>query len=273
MLTSDTSALVTIKGGSGNSYYDLSSLTLAAAGNTKASFQGGTSTKGNSEIAFNNSVVANATKANLAGTVVNISNIQVLDDTGNPGTPSRPEFARSSDHGQGGIINMADFALAALNVNYDLISGALGNLFSVTLGSVIQNHSFAAGTDVAPAGYQLLQLLNGDGSTENYPGSDLSILTASLSSRSIAGRGGRDRQGARCTGGYTDFGYNGFGRHHSNTVARTGYNITIYGSENPGPSNETLVDYRHPGPVAFRRCITCSVPPEQRPCRFTRWNG
>ena len=29
-----------------------------------------------------------------------------------------------------------------------------------------------------------------------------------------------------------------------NTVQWTGYNITIYGSENPGPSNETLVNYK-----------------------------
>jgi hypothetical protein len=174
LLTSDTSALVTIKGGTGNSFYDLSSLTLAAAGNTAASFQGGTSTKGNSEIAFNNSVVANAT-ANQIGTNVNISNIQVLDDTGNPVTAAQIlANAAAIWNGQGGVINMADFAnLAPLNANYDLLSGPLGNLIG---GSVFQSAKFATGTDVAPAGYQLLQLLNADGSTENYLGSNLSIV-------------------------------------------------------------------------------------------------
>ena len=81
LLTSDTSALVTITGGAGNSFYDLSSLSLAAATNANALFDGGHGTHGNSEIAFNNYVVANATATGL-GFVVNISHIQVLDDTG-----------------------------------------------------------------------------------------------------------------------------------------------------------------------------------------------
>jgi len=167
LLTSDTSALVTIKGGTGNSFYDLSSLTVAAATNSKASFQGGTSTKGNSEVSFNNAVFT-------AGKQVNISNIQVLDDTGNP-----VAIGSSLINGQGGIINMADFAtLAPLNTNYDLLSGPLGNLIG---GSIFQSAIFAfngdgTSTDIAPAGYQLLQLLNADGSTENVLTSDLSIL-------------------------------------------------------------------------------------------------
>ncbi len=178
LLTSDTSALVSIKGGTGNSFYDLSSLTLAAAG--AASIQGGTSTKGNSEVAFNNSVVANATTKSI-GTNINISNIQVLDDTGNPVTAAQILATPPSIwNGQGGIINMANFAgLGPLNTNYELLGnsattgGTLGNLIG---GSVFTSATVAAGNDVAPAGYQLLQLLNADGSTENYLGSNLSII-------------------------------------------------------------------------------------------------
>ena len=184
LLTSDTSALVTISGGTGNSFYDLSSLTLAAAGNTAASFQGGSSHKGNSEVAFNNSVVASVTSANPNGVNVNISNISVLDDTGNPITAAQllpiSQGGTSASttaniwNGQGGTINMANFAgLNPLNANYDLLSGTLGNLIG---GPIFQSATFAAGTDVAPAGYQLLQLLNADGSTENYLGSNLNIL-------------------------------------------------------------------------------------------------
>ena len=173
LLTSDTSALVTIKGGAGNSFYDLSSLTLAAAG--AASIQGGTSTKGNSEVAFNNSVVASVSTTNPNGVNVNISNIQVLDDTGNPVTAAQIlANAASVWNGQGGTMNMANFAgLAPLNANYDLLSGPLGNLIG---GPVFQSATFAAGTDVAPKGYELLQLLDADGSTENYLGSNLNIL-------------------------------------------------------------------------------------------------
>ena len=169
LLTSDTSALVTIKGGTGNSFYDLSSLTAAAATNANASFQGGTSVKGNSEVAFNNAVLT-------AGAKVNISNIQVLDDTGNPNA-----IGSTLLNGQGGIINMADFqTLQTLNTNYDLVSGPLGNLFYVSAGSVFQDSQFgfvsdAVSTDIAPVGYQLLQLLNADGSTENFLASDLTI--------------------------------------------------------------------------------------------------
>lgn len=174
LLTSDTTALVTIKGGTGNSFYDLSSLTAGAAVNPNALFQGGTSTKGNSEIAFNNSVLT-------AGAKVNIANIQVLDDTG--GAPATGLSGLPLINGQGGTINMADFqTLGALNANYDLMSGPLGNLFYTnthsafsSAGSIYQDPTFAASTDVAPAGYQLLQLLDADGSTENVLTTGLTI--------------------------------------------------------------------------------------------------
>ena len=117
--------------------------------------------------------MANATPTNV-GVAINISHIQVLDDTGGliVGTGSS---AVTTDE-QGGVINMADFAtLQALNTNYDLVSGPLGNLFYVKGGSVLQDPTFAASTDVAPAGYQLLQLLNSDGSTANVLGANLTI--------------------------------------------------------------------------------------------------
>ena len=62
---------------------------------------------------------------------------------------------------------MADFAgLDPLIANYDLLSGALGNLIGGPITSKSQRH-FRLGTpDVAPDGYQLLQLLDTD-HTEN----------------------------------------------------------------------------------------------------------
>ena len=167
LLTSDTSSLVTIKGGAGNSFYDLSSLTLADAGN--ASIDGGHNTKGNSEVAFNNSVVASVSAANPNGVNINISHIQVLDDTGYGSVGS------NGSDSQGGTINLANFAgLQELNTGYDLIAGPLGNLLANS------TEGLAAGTDIAndiaPKGYQLLQLLDADGSTPATLAQDLTLL-------------------------------------------------------------------------------------------------
>ncbi len=255
LLTSDTSALVTIAGGAGNSFYDLSSLTFAAATNTKASFDGGHGTGANSEVAFNNSVVANASLTNLNGTVVNISNIQVLDDTGYLKTGTTFNATQGASNSlQGGVINMADFNLDPLNTNYDLLSGPLGNLFYVSGGSALQDPTFAAGTDVAPKGFQLLQLLDADGSTQATLAQDLFIENGftqfAVNMQDVA-------DGA-VSGSYTPATYtvvwptdsNNYDYGASwyspavNTVKWTGYDITIYGSENPGPSNETLVNYK-----------------------------
>lgn len=173
LLTSDTTALETIKGGAGNSFYDLSSLTLAGiqAFNGAESYDGGHGTKANSEIAFNNYVVANATATPGSGTVINISHIQVLDDTG-----GLVVNGVATDL-QGGFIDLGvDFAgLAPLNTNYDLLSGELGNLFYQHNGALLSDPTFATSTDVAPAGYQLVQFLNADGSTANTLGADLTI--------------------------------------------------------------------------------------------------
>jgi hypothetical protein len=179
LLTSDTSALVTITGGAGNSFYDLSSLSLAAATNANALFDGGHGTHGNSEIAFSNYVVANATPTSL-GLAVNISHIQVLDDTGGLVVNG------VATNLQGGVIDMADFSgnggsitgLQPLNTAYDLIQGAplSGNFVSplnpTGAGLAVGT---AAPNDIVPAGYQLLQLLDADGSTANTLGAALTI--------------------------------------------------------------------------------------------------
>ena len=70
---------------------------------------------------------------------------------------------------------MADFNLDPLNTNYDLLSGPLGNLFYVNGGSALQDPTIPAGTDVAPKGFQLLQLLDADGSTQATLGQNLFI--------------------------------------------------------------------------------------------------
>ena len=76
---------------------------------------------------------------------------------------------------QGGVIDWRNFAgLGPLNTNYDLLSGPLGNLID-QLTVLFQSANFATGTDVAPAGYQLVQFLNSDGSTANTLGADLTI--------------------------------------------------------------------------------------------------
>jgi hypothetical protein len=130
LLTMDTTALKTIVGGAGNSFYDLSSLTPATA--QAAKIDGGHSTGGNSEVAFNNDVMT-GTKP------VSISHIQVLDD--------------ASDD-QGGTIDMNNFVgLAPLNQPYTLLAGG-----------------------VIPAGFQLLQLLDADGSTDAALVKNLFIL-------------------------------------------------------------------------------------------------
>jgi hypothetical protein len=256
LLTSDTSALVTIAGGAGNSFYDLSSLTFAAATNTKASFDGGHGTGANSEIAFNNSVVANASLTNLNGTVVNISNIQVLDDTGYlpKGVTTFDATQGDSNSLQGGVINMADFNLDPLNTNYDLLSGPLGNLFYVSGGSVLQGSDPTfAGTDVAPKGFQLLQLLDADGSTQATLGQDLFIengftqFAVNMQDVADGAVSGAYVPGIYYPGTWNSDTYAWSPSYYTpavNTVKWTGYDITIYGSENPGPSSETLVNYK-----------------------------
>jgi hypothetical protein len=150
--TASETAGLKIVGGLGNSFYDLSGMNLTSAGNAATSIDGGHNTGGNSEVAFNNSVVANASAGNPAGTAITISHLQILDDTG----PS-----------QGGWINMNDFiGLGPLNVNYALIAedSPLGVPPGLPFTSAATPPSVSA-NGVIPAGYQLLQLLDADGST------------------------------------------------------------------------------------------------------------
>ena len=188
LLTSDTSALTSITGGTGNSFYDLSSLTLKAA--AAGAWDGGHSTAGNSEVAFNNSVVASVSGANPLGVPVTLTHISVLDDTGNA----------SGD--QGGTINMADFGgLLPTNVPYALLAENLAQNGGVGVGvpyglpytqaqllyatpaaeaallpptvSTLQATEMQNG--VVPVGFQVLQLLTSDGSTQTTLTSDLTI--------------------------------------------------------------------------------------------------
>jgi len=99
--------------------------------------------------------------------VVNISHIQVLDDTGGIGSTNL----------QGGNIDLsADFALTGLNTAYALLAGspASGILPSVINRSVSVSGALYA-NDIVPVGYELLQLLNADGSTDNTFGAALTV--------------------------------------------------------------------------------------------------
>ncbi len=170
LLTSDTTALETIKGGTGNSFYDLSSLTLAGIQAFKGAeiYDGGHSIKGNSEIAFNNFVVANATATPGSGTVINISHIQVLDDTGGIGSTNQ----------QGGFIDLSgDFpGLGPLNTAYALLAGSpASGVFPSPIDPFIPVTGALYANDIVPVGYELLQLLNADGSTNNTFGAALTV--------------------------------------------------------------------------------------------------
>ena len=97
----DNPVEVTILGGQGNSFYDLTSFSPATA--ELSHIDGGHGTGANSEVAFNNEVLKL-----LPGHPLDLSNIQVLDD--------------ASDS-QGGTIHMTNFPLEVLNANYTLLGG------------------------------------------------------------------------------------------------------------------------------------------------------
>ena len=129
---------------------------------------------GNSEIAFNNGVVANAsivqasgsTPPSISSTVVNISNIQVLDDTGYlvkgvttfNAAQGVSNVCRAA-HRHGGL------RLDPLNTNYDLLSGPLGNLFHVKRRLPAPGSHLRRRQRRGASGLPLLQLLDADGST------------------------------------------------------------------------------------------------------------
>lgn len=134
LLTANKSALKTIIGGTGNSFYDLSSLTSGLS----LQVAGGSSTGGNSEVAFSNAVIAGPDK-------VTLSNIQVLDNTGNTGKNSQ---GNPSDPSKDAIVNLSNFTgLTGLNSSYQLQTNGAADV----------------PTNIVPSGYTVLQLLDGNG--------------------------------------------------------------------------------------------------------------
>ena len=106
---------INVLGGSGNSMYDFSGLDSSGSDFlrifTTSRFDGGHGTNGNSEIAFNNNVLTEDGAAGGGTTVVQLSNISILDDTGFPlfiGSLSSeggsPWIAANELFGQGGTI-------------------------------------------------------------------------------------------------------------------------------------------------------------------------
>ena len=165
---------ITIEGGDGNSFYDLTSLSPESA--AASSIDGGHGTNGNSEVAFNNRVFT-------SGLVIPTTNIQVFDD---------------ADDSQGGTIDLADFNMLPLNMDYTLLGGGL-----------------------VPAGFSLLQLLGADGCTATELTSNLFIedgpINFALNMQDVA---------------------NGEWVYPDNDpdnvpVGLTGYNITIFGEQPP----------------------------------------
>ena len=179
-LLGDLKGPVDIIGGTGNSFYDLTALTFTAAAGS--SIQGGSNTvfdatvselPGWSEVAFNNDVWTEHGASEGGNTVIALSNISIGDD---------------ASCTQGGSINMANFPLTPLSNPYALIAepnppsgtvpfglpytyNSTANLLpdSPTLGDYLQE-------GVVPAGFEVLQLLNCDGSTAVELSSNLDIL-------------------------------------------------------------------------------------------------
>ena len=204
LLAADTTALTSIVGGAGNSFYDLTSLTAAAA--HAGSWDGGHSTAGNSEIAFNNTVLT-------SGLTVTLTNISILDDVSSFGSVSVPTtliggvlggnaILENGGEATGGVINMANFAgLLPLNTPYALLAedlnsnGGLGApvppglpftainsplVFTPPTQALPATVTAAQALDyqngIVPAGFQLLQFLNADGSTQTVLGADLTVF-------------------------------------------------------------------------------------------------
>ena len=140
LLNSDTTALVTIEGGKGNSLYDLSSLTPATVNAAAFSIAGG-SGAGDSIVEFNNAAITGATH------LINITHISALND---------------ADNAQGGTINMAFWAQQG-------VPGAGPGLIPL-------NTAFALPAGgAAPAGFQLLQLLGADSDASTTQTANLTI--------------------------------------------------------------------------------------------------
>ena len=207
LLASDTAALTAIIGGAGNSFYDLTSLTAAAA--HAGSWDGGHSTAGNSEIAFNDTVFT-------SGLSVTLTNISILDDVSSLGSVSVPTtliagvlggnaVLENGGEATGGVINMANFAgllplyqpyaLLAENLSPDGGTGAPvppglpytainsplvftppASQAALLPSTVTAAQALDYQNGIVPAGFQLLQFLNADGSTQTVLGADLTVF-------------------------------------------------------------------------------------------------
>jgi hypothetical protein len=268
LLASDTGALVSIAGGTGNSFYDLSSLTPAAA-HAATLFQGGSSTAGNSEIAFNNAVFT-------SGLTVNISNVQVLDDVSSigalsittPGAGGGPAILENDGEAQGGVIDMNNFAgLSGLNQAYALLAQGsptttssvlpLGSLppsglpYSVATAAnflftppasqaalLPSTVSVAEALDlqngVVPAGFELLQLLNAEGSTQTVLGAKLLITDAPFNF-AINMQDTADGMVVRSTSGTQE-------EHNVSGATWSGFDITVIETQPPSPTTPTIIN-------------------------------
>ena len=181
-LLADLVGPIDIIGGTGNSFYDLTALTFAAA--AKSLIDGGSNTAfdttvselpGWSEVAFNNSVWTEDGASEGGTTVIHISNISVGDDASST---------------QGGSINMLNFPLTPLSQPYALIAEPNPSTGTVPFGLPYTYNSTASSLPadptlgdylqegVIPAGFEVLQLLDQDGSTAVELSSNLDILNA-----------------------------------------------------------------------------------------------
>ena len=179
-LLGDLKGPVDIIGGTGNSFYDLTALTFTAAAGS--SIQGGSNTvfdatvsefPGWSEVAFNNSVWTENGASEGGNTIIALSNISIGDD---------------ASCSQGGSINMANFPLTPLANPYALIAEPNPPSGTVPFGLPYTYDSTASSLPadptlgdylqegVVPAGFEVLQLLNCDGSTAVELSSNLDIL-------------------------------------------------------------------------------------------------
>ena len=258
LLASDTAALTSIAGGAGNSFYDLSSLTPAAA--HAGTWDGGHSTAGNSEIAFNNLAIT------TAGTIT-LTNIQILDDVSSIGSITVPDLnpdgtlgtaiLENGGEAQGGIINMNNFAgLAPLNVAYALLAEGLPSSdYTVTVGGPVPSGlpftTLPAGitaasslaTDlqagVVPAGFELLQLLNAEGSTQTVLGAKLVIengpVNFAINMQDTADGTLTIPGFVTLTGLETNV--------ETGAPTWTGFDITITEGQPPSPTSPTIVNF------------------------------
>jgi hypothetical protein len=170
LLADNLHGLMEILAGTGNSFYDLTSLTAAAA--HAGTFDGGHSTAGSSEVAFNNGVLT-------SGLSVQITHIQILDD---------------ASTSQGGRIDLDNFdGLLPLNQQYAPLAEGSYSSFGSTIDGTVPfglPYSFVpsfipTSVSTVPAGFYMLQFLGADGSTATTLDSDLVLSSYAFSNLAI----------------------------------------------------------------------------------------